>query len=153
MKKNAEFLKVCKKLEIDPESIPPIMSFEIACEWLREKPVLPIVKHLPKKRQGYVIADYKLITITEALNLDPKTKLPWEPNYHTNETKYEPRFWVKADAKHPSGSGFSGSNFGSWSTASLTTCGSRLCLKSYGRWKFIVNVHEKLFIERTLILK
>lgn len=152
MKKNATFLKVCKKLEIDPESIPPIMSFEAACEWLKRKPVLPIVKHLPKKHQRYVIADYKLITITEALNLDPKTKLPWKPNYFdTDEYKYEPRFWIKADAKHPSGSGFSVSDFDLWVTG--TDCGSRLCLKSYERWKFIVKVHEKLFIERTLILE
>jgi hypothetical protein len=153
MKKHDKaFLKVCKSLGIDPESIPPIMSFENACEWLERKPMLPVVLGLPKKHQNYVIADYKLITITEALNMDPKTKTPWEPDWSdSSQNKYQPWFWPKADKKRPSGFGFSGAACDYWRT--LTFVGSRLCLKNYDRWKFITKVHEKLFIERTLILK
>lgn len=153
MKKNNDaFLKVCKSLEIDPESIPPIMSFEIACKWLKREPSLPVVLGVHRKYQAYIIADYKLITIIEAINLDPKTKKPWEPNWNnTSERKYQPYFWIKADNKCPSGFGFSYSFCVSRCT--VTYVGSRLCLKDYNRWKFIITVHEKLFIERTLILK
>lgn len=152
MKQNKEFIKVCKSLDIDPESIPPIMSFEIACEWLKIKPALPVIKDLPEKHQAYVIADYKLVTITEAINLDPKTKKLWQPNYNdSNESKYEPRFWIKTDKKRPSGFGFSGSFYDHWFTSSFV--GSRLCFKDYDRLNFAQKVHEKLYIERTLILK
>lgn len=123
MKKSNPFIKVCKALDIDPESIPPIMSFEVACEWLKRKPDLPIVKHLPKQLQAYVLADYKLITITEALNLDVKTRKPWYPDYtDMSEYKYEPWFEVKADKKRPSGFGFSYSSFGYL----VHVCGCRL---------------------------
>lgn len=151
-KHDPAFLKICKKLDIDPASIPPIMSFEVACEWLKHKPSLPVVLGIPKKHQAYIIADYKLITITEALNMDPVTKKSWEPDWSdSSQDKYQPYFWIKADKKRPSGFAFSSSDYVSWLTYSAV--GSRLCLKSYDRWQFITAVHEKLFLQRTLILK
>lgn len=108
MKKSKKFLKVCKSLGLDPNTIPEIMSFEKACKMRKIKPVLPIVNHLPERHRARQIADYKLAIITEAFNLQPDGTV-WEPNYNDDsEWKYEPRFWIDADAKNPSGFGLLG---------------------------------------------
>lgn len=101
-----------------------IKTFEAACKLLKIKSTdLPVVKHLPKIHQLALIAHYKLIIIAQALNDG------WQPTWSdSNERKYFPYFWVKADPKHPAGVGFSNTFCDGWSSRSVV--GSRLCFKS-----------------------
>lgn len=95
-----------------------IKTFEDACKALGLNPaVLPDVSALPEKDRKYLIANYKLIKITEALNKG------WTPNWNNwDEYKYYPWFSMR------SGFGFSGSYCdNSYSYASV---GSRLCFKT-----------------------
>lgn len=77
-----------------------IKTFEGACKALKLKATaLPNVSALPKKHQKALIAHYKLVIISEALNAG------WQPDWSNwNEYKYFPWFEVK---KTPSGFGFS----------------------------------------------
>jgi hypothetical protein len=101
-----------------------IKTYEQACKKLGINPkALPGVSKLPVKDRKAIIAHYKLVKIAQALNGE------WKPNWNDNsEGKYYPWFEVKADAKRPSGFGFSGADCGSWRTC--TAVGSRLCFKS-----------------------
>jgi hypothetical protein len=85
-----------------------IKSFEDACAALNINPeALPEVSALPEKHRKALIAHYKLITITEALNEG------WQPNWNDrSEYKYTPWFEVDANAANPSGFGFSNSAYG-----------------------------------------
>lgn len=96
-----------------------VKSFEDACQVLGISTNVPEVKGLPRKHQKAIIANYKLITIAEALNEG------WKPNWQdSDEYKYYPWF----DMSNPAGVGFSYTS----STASYTSAsvGSRLCLKN-----------------------
>lgn len=96
-----------------------VKSFEDACQVLGISTNVPEVKGLPRKHQKAIIANYKLITIAEALNEG------WKPNWQdSDEYKYYPWF----DMSNPAGVGFSFTA----SAASYTTAhfGSRLCLKN-----------------------
>ena len=96
-----------------------LKSFEDACQVLGISTNVPEVKGLPRKHQKAIIANYKLITIAEALNEG------WKPNWQdSDEYKYYPWF----DMSNPAGVGVSNT----YNTASLTyaAVGSRLCLKN-----------------------
>ncbi|HRG39124.1 MAG TPA: hypothetical protein PK289_11380, partial [Bacteroidia bacterium] len=100
-----------------------VKSFEDACKVLKIKPTLPVVGSLPKKHQAAIVANYKLVIITEALNEG------WIPNWdNSNEMKYYPYFdMTKA-------SGFSYFDFSNWNAG--TDAASRLCFKNSELAKF-----------------
>lgn len=96
-----------------------VKSFEDACQVLGISTNVPEVKGLPRKHQKAIIANYKLITIAEALNEG------WKPNWQdSDEYKYYPWF----DMSNPAGVGCSHTpSAASYTAASV---GSRLCLKN-----------------------
>jgi kynurenine formamidase len=106
------------------EKVSTIKTFEDACEALGLDPTkLPDVSMLPEKNQKAIVAHYKLIVVTDAVNEG------WQPNWDdSNEWKYYPWFDVEASEEKPSGSGLSCNVCDSWSTG--TSVGSRLCFKS-----------------------
>ncbi len=94
-------------------------SFAHACKLNGHTTALPIVKHLPKDKRKYIVAQYKMAVIVEAINKKRR------PNYNdSSEYKYELRFWIVANSKKPSGFGFSVTAYVGWNTA--TIAGSRL---------------------------
>ncbi len=102
-----------------------IKTFEDACEITGNNPqILPDVSMITDEGMArYILACFKLAIIAKALNGD------WIPDFTDhNQWKYYPWFFVKKDGKHPSGIGFSYSNF-DYSYA-LTLVGSRLCYKN-----------------------
>lgn len=98
-----------------------VSSFAHACKLNGHSTALPIVKHLPKDKRKYIVAQYKMAVIVEATNEKRR------PNFNDpNEVRYELRFWIDANSKKPSGFGFSGADYGLWGTHSLA--GSRLII-------------------------
>lgn len=96
-----------------------VKSFEDACQVLGISTNVPEVKGLPRKHQKAIIANYKLITIAEALNEG------WKPNWQdSDEYKYYPWF----DMSNPAGVGYSYTHLTASNTSALF--GSRLCLKN-----------------------
>lgn len=96
-----------------------VKSFEDACQVLGISTNVPEVKGLPRKHQKAIIANYKLITIAEALNEG------WKPNWQdSDEYKYYPWF----DMSNPAGVGYSSTN--NAASNSIAAFGSRLCLKN-----------------------
>lgn len=96
-----------------------VKSFEDACQVLGISTNVPEVKGLPRKHQKAIIANYKLITIAEALNEG------WKPNWQdSDEYKYYPWF----DMSNPAGVGYSYAH--SAASATDASFGSRLCLKN-----------------------
>ena len=121
-----------------------IKTFEDACEALQIKASVPEVAALPEKHQKAIIALYKLVIITEALNEG------WQPNWNDrNETKWQPWFEIAASEEKPSGFGFSSYDAVGWCT--FTLCGSRLCFKSQTLCKYAMKQFEQLFIDYYLI--
>ena len=122
-----------------------IKTFEDACKALNINPdALPDVSALPEKHRKAIVANYKLITITEALNEG------WQPNWNDgSEYKYQPWFEIKASKEQPSGFGFSGSFCADWYTAA--DCGSRLCFKSRELCLYAIKQFEELYIDYYLI--
>ena len=115
-----------------------IKTFEDACKALKIETTLPVVTGLPKKHKAAIIAHYKLVTITEALNEG------WVPNWNdSNEWKYSPWFEVVASAKKPSGSGLSFYDADDWRTD--TVVGSRLCFKSRELCQYAAKQFKKLY--------
>ncbi len=100
-----------------------VKSFEDACKVLKIKPTLPVVVMLPKKHQAAIVAGYKLVIITEALNEG------WIPNWdNSSEPKYYPYFDMRKV------SGFSYCDYLDWNAS--TSAASRLCFKSSELAKF-----------------
>lgn len=132
-----------------------IKTFEDACKLLKLNPKdLPTVTKLPAKHKKYIVANYKLVVITEALNKEyskaNKLKKTWQPDYNAhNKYKYFPYFWVKADKKKPSGFGFSATACDYWHAR--TTVGSRLCFPTYELAIYSGKQFEKLHIEMQLM--
>ncbi len=116
-----------------------IKTFDDACKALKIKPgTLPDVSAMPEKYRKAMIANYKLMIITEALNKG------WEPDWtNSAETKYYPWFF-----NYKPGVGFSDSGYDGW--CAFTRCGSRLCFKSselatYAGTQFI-EIYNQIFI-------
>lgn len=121
-----------------------IKTFEDACKALGIKPTLPTVKGLPAKHQDAIIAHYKLVTITEALNEG------WQPNWNdASEMKWEIWFEVEASAKNQSGSGLSFHDADGWHT--LTGVGSQLCFKSSKLAEYAAKTFRKLYEQSYLL--
>lgn len=121
-----------------------IKTFEDACKALGIKTTLPVVKGLPAKHAEAIVAHYKLVTITEALNEG------WQPDWNNhNEWKYHPWFNVKASAKKTSGSGLSFHGADYW--VSLTYVGSRLCFKSEELAEYAGKTFRKLYEQSYLL--
>lgn len=97
-----------------------VKSFEDACELLGISTSLPDVSGLLKKYYKAIIANYKLMVITEALNEE------WMANWEdTNQYKYYCWFsWNGAIA------GFAFLNADSTASYANANFGARLCYKS-----------------------
>jgi hypothetical protein len=122
-----------------------IKTFEGACKKLKLDPKgLPNVSKLPVRHQNAMIAHYKLVIITEALNEE------WTADWNnTSQTKYYPYFWVKANAKKPSGVGLSYGGYGAWD--SVADVGSRLCFKNRELAAYAGKTFIKLYEESYLL--
>ena len=129
-KKSKAFLNFCKKIDVNPDNVPEVMSFEAACKDRKVDPKkLPVVTGLPARHRKFIISGYKLAIIAEAIR-GGKTA-----NYNdTNETKYFPVFKVKADSKRTSGFGLSYSYYGGWGTDS--SVGVQLCFPNWDMQRF-----------------
>jgi hypothetical protein len=153
MTKKEQHAAVCKGLGIDPATIPMIMDVKDALKHLKSKEKRPTFKEVSKDLRDHFLAEWDLIKITEAMNLQPDGKI-WKPDYHTRplEDKWQ-LGWVevKADAENPSGFGFSCSGYDYGGTD--TYCGSRFAFKKQERGRFVLKQFEGLFIKKYLILK
>jgi len=116
-----------------------IKSFAEACKKRKVNPKsLDSFKKLPAEYRKYMEAMYKLTIITEAINEGKKAN--WNDS---NEYKYSPYFWIKADAKRPSGFGFSSSTYGGWD--SNTSIGSRLSFRKKEDCLYAIKKFESLY--------
>ncbi len=113
------FADACKKLKIDPKTA-------------------DVFKTLPTEYKKYMTAMYKLTIITQAINESKKAN--W--NDH-NEPKYFPWVGIAADAKRPSGFGFSDTGYDCWRTN--THCGSRLSFRRSEDCKYALKQFESLY--------
>jgi len=122
-----------------------IMSFEDACEALGlDATKLPDVSMLPEADQKAVVAHYKLVVISRALNEG------WTPNWaDDNERKYFPYFEVEKKEGSGSGFGLSYLVFDYWRTH--THVGSRLCFKNSEVAEFACTKFKDLYEESFLI--
>lgn len=121
-----------------------IKTFEDACAALKISTELPDVSKLPEKHRKAIIAHYKLVIITEALNED------WEPNWDdSNEWKYIPWLRVKATKENPAGVGFS--NYAYGYGHSYAGVGSRLCLRSSELALYMGEKFQELYKDYFLI--
>ena len=109
-----------------------IKSFEDACQLLNIDPAhLPEVSMLPERHRLSIVAYYRIIIITEALNLNSDGS-KWIPNWKdTNERKWFPWFYLG------SGFDFSYTDCDLWLTDAYV--GSRLCFKSEELAKYAAN--------------
>lgn len=132
-----------------------IKTYEDACRLLKRNPKsLPIVSDIAPKHKKYIVANYKLVIITEALNKEYSQnnglKKTWQPDYtDSSQYKYYPWFEVKADKNTPSGFGFSAAGYGNWLT-STRVC-SRLCFPTPELAIYSAQQFEKLHIENQLM--
>jgi hypothetical protein len=119
------FADACKELGLDPEN-------------------LPIVEHLPEKDRKSIIAYYKLIVITRALNEG------WEADFRDkNQYKFWSWFYIASYGAH---AGFGCATTYSTPSLTYTAVGARLCLKTqelamYASGQFRDLYFECLFID------
>jgi hypothetical protein len=115
-----------------------VKTFEDACKVLGLNPEhLPVVENLPEKDRKSIVAYYKLIIITRALNEG------WEPDWlDYNQRKYWPWFSYGGAA---AGFAFAYTSY----AASYTTAiiGSRLCFKTRELAKFAGTQFRDLYFE------
>ena len=83
-----------------------IKSFEDACKFLAIAAILPTVTGVPAKYQKGIVADYKRVIITEALNKEANDGKDWVPVYDGSEYHYFPYFRMDDKKDEPRGSGF-----------------------------------------------
>ncbi|HMQ79196.1 MAG TPA: hypothetical protein PKE39_04425 [Ignavibacteria bacterium] len=128
-KKSKKFLQLCKKYNVNPDEVREVLSVKQAFKLLNlDLFKMPGVSKIPKRFRLWLEWLYKMAVVTEAFNTDENGKL-WIPNYNdSSEYKYEIWWDVKADKKHPSGSGLSYDVFVCWVTASDVP--ARLCFKN-----------------------
>jgi hypothetical protein len=127
-----------------------IKTWEDACKVRNIDPTkLPELSMIPATFQKYMLAQYKLAVITEAINADENGKI-WTPDWsNRSQWKYWPWFEIKADKNNPSGSGFSYLGYDHWNTNSFV--GSRLCFDTEAKVKHIQKYFEELFLDQQLI--
>lgn len=101
-------------------------TFESACKVLKRNPKkLPGVKDLEPEMACYILAQFKLATIAEAINLLRKWKIDWT---NSDQYKYFPVFYQTVKNGKPSRFAFTVSDYG-W-TGTHSHGGSRLCLST-----------------------
>lgn len=115
-----------------------VKSFEDACQLLGIETKIPEVSFLPEKHQKAIIAHYKLMIITEALNEG------WIPDWSNwNERKYYPWFEM-------SDSSGRFSFYYSDDQNSNSNCAARLCLKTWELANYIgeyfIDLYKDYFI-------
>lgn len=125
-----------------------IKSFAEACKATKRNPKhLPDVSMLPESDREYIIAIYQLGVITEALNMYPKTKNLWVPDWgDENEYKYWP--WFYMGGTDGAGFRFHDSTY-EW-TYTCSGIGSRFCfrtraLSDYAGTQFI-DLYRKIMV-------
>lgn len=153
MNKKEKHKEICKELGLDPKKIPMILDVKDALKLLKSKVKIPTFKDVEAYLRDHFLADWSLMKMAEAMNLQPDGKI-WQPNYHKKplEDKWEARWWeVQADEKNPSGFGFSYSHCDGWDTN--TGCGSRLAFQDVDRLRYVMLAHKGLFVRKLLILK
>lgn len=121
-----EKTKSKKNLKFDYKKI---KTFENACEKEGINPeLLPDVSMIPEEYRKSIIAHYKLQIIYKAINNG------WNPNFEDSiQNKYYP--WFYFNTVPASGGGFSCYDFAY--TSATTHVGSRLCVESESKAKFI----------------
>jgi len=128
-KKSQKFLRLCSDYGVDSSQVREVLSVKQAFKLLNlDLLKMPGVSKLPKRFRLWLEWLYKMAVVTEAFNTDENGKL-WIPNYNdSSEYKYEIWWSVKADKKHPSGSGLSYYDYGNGTTCSYVP--ARLCFKN-----------------------
>ena len=120
-----------------------VKSYEDACSVLNRETTLPDFSMLPEELQKSLIAHYKLVIITEALNEGHKHDWgngkwdKWFPWFRMNDSSAVGRF----------------SFHGSGNRDSTSTCGSRLCFKSEKLADYAGKQFEDLYREYYVIEK
>lgn len=126
-----------------------IKTWEDACKVRNIDPTkLPDLSMIPVNLQKYIMAQYKLAVITEAINTDKNGKV-WQPNWSDGSSKYSPWFEVDADEEHPAGVGFSNARYDYRGTR--TGVGSRLCFDTSEKVYHIEKYFEELHLDQQLI--
>lgn len=124
-----------------------IKKWEDACKSEKvDSKALPDVSMIPEEHQKAIVSLYKLIIIIQAVNRELNGGKRWYPNWNdSNEWKYF--YWpqIDADAKNPSGFGFSYSDC--VSAYSSASAGSRLCSKSSEAALYVGNTWPELYKE------
>jgi len=130
------------KVKTEKSIIQKVKTFEQACEMLNISPKsLPIVSNIDKKLRNYILAQYKLIIITQALNEG------WKPNWGDhNQLKYSVWHTIKTD-----GTGFDYSDCYRWDYLSVVP--SRLLYKSSELALYSGRQFKKLWKDYILISK
>lgn len=132
--KSKKFIALCKKYGVNPDNVPEVLDFKMACKVTGDNPttltkLVSFVKNLPKRHQKYMVAAYVLPIIAEALKDNKK------PDYtDPNQYKRFNYFKVKADKKRPSGFGLAFYVHDSWFTYS--SVGVRLSFMNADTVKF-----------------
>jgi hypothetical protein len=132
------------------KEVSKIKTFEDACNLLNRPATLPDVSALPEGIGQYLIAEYKIVTIVEALNKEANNGQPWQPDWNNQKQyKYYPWFWVSASDEKPAGFGFSGSDYDN--ASSNTFVGSRLCFLSAELALYAGEQFKDLYQQKLLI--
>ena len=103
---------------------------------------------IPVNLQKYIMAQYKLAVITEAINTDENGKV-WQPNWSDGNRKYSLWFEVDADEEHPAGVGFSHTYYVDWDADAAVS--SRLCFDTSEKVYHIEKYFEELHLDQQLI--
>ena len=118
-----------------------IKTYEEACQKLGIPDGIPDVSTFSLKHQASLIANAKLIIISEALNEG------WEPDWdNENEYKYSPWFYMDSPGFRFVGAGYD------W-TAANAASGSRLCFRTrklaeYAGQTFLELFHEMMVLPK-----
>lgn len=125
-----------------------VKSFEDACQFLGLDPTqLPVVANLPEKDHNAIIAFYKLIIITRALNEG------WEPIWaDSSERKYFNYLYFGGDAHSGSVCGLSASFADDVFSYAYSGVGARLAFKSRQLAEYAYSQFKELYWQYTLIV-
>jgi hypothetical protein len=125
---------------MDKESIvEKIKTFEDACRFLGlDSKNLPLVEHLPEKDRRSIIAYYKLIVITRALNEG------WEPDF-SDWTQY--KYWNWFYMANGAAAGFVAAYTAPVPSHPYTAIGARLCFKTRELATYVSEQFRDLYFE------
>ena len=128
-----------KEILMDLFRVQLITSFEDACEKVHISPILPKVDGLREKDAKHIIATYKLLIITEALNDG------WAPDFNNwNEKKWYV-YLLGGGAVSGASAGLGCSYAGGSVAISVANVGSRLCFKNENLLTYSVETFKDLW--------